>query len=135
MDDRQRLPRRAAVYARETPGRRAQIRLDQRVGRLAGALSRLDACHVATYAECSLGRPWARPGLCRLVAEATWAFDLVVVDDYAQLTADRGDLRMLLGQLARVGVQVAVVEPAAGRRAARLVANLILADLVGEALR
>ena len=135
MDDRQRLPRRAAVYAREAPGRRAQIRLDQRVGRLAGALSRLGAHHVATYAECSLSRPWARPGLCRLVAEAPWAFDLVVVDSYAQLTADRGDLRALLGQLARVGVQVAVVEPSAGRRAARLVGNLVLADLVGEALR
>jgi hypothetical protein len=131
-----RLPHlRAAIYAREAPGRRAQIRLDQRVGRLAGALSRLGAHHVATYAECSLARPWARPGLCRLLAEASWAFDLVVVDSYAQLAADRADLRVLLGQLAQGGVQVAVVPPSAGRRAARLVGNLVLADLVGEALR
>ena len=134
MNDHQLPPRRAGIYAREAPGRRSRLPLEQRVGRLAGELSRLGACHVATYAECSLARPWARPGLCRLLAEALWAFDLVVVDDYAQLAADRADLRMLLCQLARVGVQVAVARPSAGRRAARLVGNLVLADLVGEAL-
>ena len=135
MDDHRIPPRRAAVYAWEAPGGRAQIRLEQRVGCLAGAVCRLGAHHVATYAECSLARPWARPGLCRLLAEAPWAFDLVVVDGYAQLAADRADLRALLGQLARMGVQVAVARPSAGRRAARLVGNLVLADLVGEALR
>ncbi len=103
--------------------------------RLAGEATRLGAAHVATYAECSLARPWARPGLCRLLAEASWTFDLVVVDGYAQLAAARDDLRALLGQLASMGVQVAVAQPSAGRRAARLVGNLVLADLVGEALR
>jgi hypothetical protein len=134
MHDHHLPSRRAAIYAREAPGRRSRVRLEQRVVRLSGALSRLGACHVATYAECSLARPWARPGLCWLVAEAPWAFDLVVVDSYAQLAADRADLRALLGQLAQVGVQVAA-RPSAGRRAARLVGNLVLADLVGEALR
>ena len=135
MNDHQLPPRRAAIYAREAPGRRSRLPLEQRVGRLAGELSRLGACHVATYAECSLARPWARPGLCRLLAEAPWAFDLVVVDSDAQLAADRADLRMLLDQLAQVDVQVAVGRPSAGLRAARLVGNLVLADLVGEALR
>lgn len=102
--------------------------------RLAGEVARLDACQVATYAECSLARPWARPGLCQLLADGPWAFDLVVVDSYAQLAADRSDLRALLGQLAASGVQVIVARPSAGR-VARLVGNLALADLVAEALR
>jgi hypothetical protein len=135
MHDHHLPSRRAAIYAREAPGRRSRVRLEQRVARLAGGLARLGAYHVATYAECSLARPWARPGLSRLLAEASWAFDLVVVDDYAQLAADRADLRALLGQLAQVGVQVTAVQPSVGRRAARLVGNLGLADLVGEALR
>jgi hypothetical protein len=135
MNDHQLPARRAAIYAREAPGRRGRLRLEQRVGRLAGYVARLGARHVATYAECSLTRPWARPGLCRLLAEAPWAFDLVVVDSYAQLATDHADLRALLGQLAGVGVQVGVAQPSARRRAARLVGNLVLADLVGEALR
>jgi hypothetical protein len=135
MHDQQLRSRRAAIYAREAPGRRDRLRLEQRVARLAGEATRLGACQVATYAECSLARPWARPGLCRLLTEAPWAFDLVVVDSYAQLAADRADLRALLGQLAGVGVQVVVAQPSAARRAARLVGNLVLADLVGEALR
>jgi len=54
---------RAAMYRRETPGRRSHLRLEQRVGRLAGALAYLGACHVATSPACSLARPWTRPGL------------------------------------------------------------------------
>jgi hypothetical protein len=135
MHDHHLPSRRAAIYAREAPGRRGRLRLEQRVGRLAGEATRMGACHVATYAECSLTRPWVRPGLCRLLADAPWAFDLVVVDSYAQLAADRAELRALLGQLASAGVQAAAAQPSAGRRAARLVGNLVLADLVGEALR
>ena len=98
-------------------------------------MGRLGAWHVATYAECSLARPWARPGLCRLIAEAAWAFDLVLVDGYAQPAAGRADLRALVAQLAGMGVQVGVAQPSAGRRAVRLAGNLVLADLVGAALR
>lgn len=127
--------RRAAIYAREAPGRLGQRRLERRVERLARQVACSGAWPVAIYADCSLGRPWARLGLCRLLAEAPWAFDLLVVDGYAQLAADGADVRALLGQLASVGVQVAVAQSSAGRRAARLVGNLVLADLVGEALR
>lgn len=103
------------------------------MGRLAGEVARLGAAHVATYAECSLARPWARPGLCRLLAEAPWAFNLVLVDSYAQLAADRADLRALLGQLGTAGVQV-LARPSGWQGTARLAGNVLLADLVGQAL-
>ena len=127
--------RRAALYAREAPGRHGPARLERRVARLAGEAARSGAWHVATYADCSLARPWGRPGLCRLLAEAPWAFGLVVVESYAQLAADRSDLQALLGQLASAGVQTVVATPSPGRRAARLVGNLALSDLVAEAIR
>lgn len=105
------------------------------MGRLAGEVARPGARQVATYVDCSLARPWARPGLCRLLADAPWAFDLVVVDGYPQLASDRSDLQTLLGQLASAGVRTVVVPPSPGRRAARLVGNLVLADLVAGAVR
>jgi len=77
---------RVAVYAREAPGRGNRVRLDSRVARLASEVARRGGRHVATYAELSLGRPWTRPGLCRLLADAPWAFDLAVVDGYGQLS-------------------------------------------------
>lgn len=105
------------------------------MGRLAGEVARSGAWQLATYVDCSLARPWARPGLCRLLADAPWAFDLVVVDGYPQLAAGRSDLATLLGQLASVGVQTVVAAPSPGRRAARLVGNLALSDLVAGAIR
>lgn len=135
MPDHPLPARRTAIYAREAPGRLGQRRLERRLARLASEVGRLGAWQVATYADCSLARPWARPGLCRLLADAPWAFDLVVVDSYPQLAAGRSDLQALLGQLASASVQTVVAPPSPGRRAARLVGNLVLADLVAGAVR
>lgn len=126
---------RAALYVREGPGRRAAEHLERHAQWVVSGLARLDAQHVATYADCSLARPWQRPGLRRLLADAPWAFDLVVVDGYAQLAARRTDLRALSSQLADMGVGVVVVETSPGRRAARFAGNFALADLVASALR
>jgi hypothetical protein len=42
---------------------------------------------------------------------------------------------VLLGQLASAGVQTVAAPPSPRRRAARLVGELVLADLVAEAVR
>lgn len=135
MHDPQPILCRAVLYAREAPGRRSRARLERRLARLAAEVGRLVAWQVAAYVDCSLARPWARPGLCALLADAPWAFDLVVVDGYPQLAAGRSDLATLLGQLASAGVQTVVAAPSPGRRAARLVGNLALSDLVAGAIR
>jgi hypothetical protein len=67
-------------------------------------------------------------------ADAPSHLDLVV-DGYGRLSFDRSELAAVLAQLGGTGVRGVVVRPAAGRRLARLVANLALADLVGEAAR
>lgn len=126
--------RRAAVYARHAPGRSGRASLDRQVGRLARQVAeRPDWCHVATYTDQSLGHPSERAGLCRLLGDAPWGFDMVVVDGYGQLSPSRHDLCWVLDQLAAARVQAVVLRPRRRRRLAKLVANLALADLIGEA--
>jgi DNA invertase Pin-like site-specific DNA recombinase len=76
-----------------------------------------------------------RPGLSRLVAEAPGRVDLVVVDEYGRLSPNRREQSALAAQLGGAGVRVVVVRPSPGRRLARMVANLALADMIGEAAR
>ena len=125
---------RVAIYAREQPGRAGRIRLDRQVVALAAQVARQPSWqHVATYADQSLGGD--RPGLDRLRTDAPGRIDVVVVDGYGRLSADHRELGALLAQLGGTGVRVVVLRPLAGRRVARLVANLALADLVVEAAR
>jgi hypothetical protein len=49
--------------------------------------------------------------------------------------AKRHELAAILDRLRWAGVGVVVLRPSRGRRLAKLVANLALADLVGEAAR
>lgn len=119
---------RVGIYAKEAPGRAGRARLDRQVAGLALQVARQPGWrHVATYAD----QEAARPGLSRLLADAPWHLDLVVVDSYGRLSTDRQELAGLLAQLGGV----VVLQPGVGRRFARLVANLALADLVGEAAR
>lgn len=124
---------RAALYAWEPVGPRSSQRLNQRIGWLAAAVSRKPGWEaVATYVDQSLHRPWDRPGLSQLLADAPWVFDVVVVTRYDQLASNRRDLQLLLARLAAARTSAPVV-PSARRRIARLVANLALADLLVEA--
>jgi DNA invertase Pin-like site-specific DNA recombinase len=127
---------RAAIYAREAPGRAGRVRLDRQVADLAALVAR-KACwqHVATYGDLDLGPAGGRPGLSRLLTEAPGLIDVVVVDGYGRLSANRAELDALLGHLGALGVQTVVLRPARGRRLARLVASLAVADLVGTAAR
>jgi DNA invertase Pin-like site-specific DNA recombinase len=123
---------RVAIYAREAPGRAGRARLEHQVAGLAAQVARQPGWwHVATYAD----QDASRPELSRLLVDAPHHFDLVAVDGYDRLALDRRELAALLAQLGGAGVRVVVVRPAAGRRLARFVANLALADLVGEAAR
>jgi DNA invertase Pin-like site-specific DNA recombinase len=125
---------RVAIYAREARGRAGRARLDRQVAGLASQVARQPGwLHVATYADQSLGAD--RPGLACLLVEAPGRIDLVVVDAYGRLSAHRDEQRVLLAQLGAGGAQIVVMRPSAGRRLARLVANVALADLVGEAAR
>lgn len=125
---------RVAVYAREAPGRAGRKRLDRQVATLASQVARQPGwCHVATYADQGGGS--ARPGLTRLLGDAPGRIDLVVLDGYGRLSTDRQELGALLAQLGGAGVRAVVLRPSGTRRLARMVANLALADLVGEAAR
>ncbi|MHB1930103.1 MAG: recombinase family protein [Acidimicrobiales bacterium] len=124
---------RTAIYARETTGggRRA---LERQVASLVAQVARQPGWHhVATYVDRSSGG--ARPGLARLLADAPGHFDLVVVDGYGRLSANRHELAAILDRLRWAGAIPVVLRPSRGRRLAKLVANLALADLVGEAAR
>lgn len=125
---------RVAIYGREAPGRAGRARLDRQVAGLAAQLARQPGWqYVATYGDQDAGT--GRPGLSRLLVEAPGRFDLVAVDGYGRLSSNRRELDALLAQLGGAGVRVVVLRPSAGRRFARLVANLALADMVGEAAR
>ncbi len=124
---------RVAIYARETPGRAGRASLDRQVAALATQVARQSGwLHVATYADQSLGQD--RPGLARLLVEAPGRIDLVVVDGYGRLSANRQELGGLLAHLGAIGLQTVVLRPSRGRRLARLVANLALADVIGTAV-
>jgi DNA invertase Pin-like site-specific DNA recombinase len=125
--------RRVAIYAREVPGRAGRSRLDRQVaGLVARVAAQVDWLHVATYADESLGPD--RPGLSRLFAEAPGRFDVVAVDGYRRLSANPQELGALVGHLNALGVRTVVLRPSTGRRFAKLVANLALADLIGQAV-
>ena len=92
--------------------------------------------HVATYADQpASGSPWERPGLARLLAEAPGRVDLVVVDSYCRLSANHDELAEIIDRLRWPGVTVVVLRPSRARRLAKLVADLALADLIGDVAR
>jgi DNA invertase Pin-like site-specific DNA recombinase len=125
---------RVAIYGRETPGRAGRARLDRQVAALAAQVTRQPSWrHVATYGDQDFRV--TRPGLSRLLAEAPGRFDLLAVDGHGRLSPNRRELDALLAQLGGAGVRVVVLRPSAGRRFARMVANLALADMIGEAAR
>ena len=125
---------RVAIYGREAPGRAGRARLDRQVAALVAQVARQPGWqHVATYGDQDFGA--GRPGLSRLLAEAPGRIDLLAVDGYGRLSPNRRELDALLAQLGGSGVRVMVLRPSAGRRIARLVANLALADMIGEAAR
>jgi DNA invertase Pin-like site-specific DNA recombinase len=124
---------RVAIYARELPGRAGRARLDRQVAGLAAQIGRQSGwCHVATYVDQGAAD---RPGLSGLLADAPSHLDVVLIDGYGRLSPDRRERQALLAQLGGAGVRVVVLRPAAARRLARMVANLALADLVGEVAR
>jgi DNA invertase Pin-like site-specific DNA recombinase len=125
---------RVAIYGRDAPGRAGRARLDRQVAALAAQVARQpDWRHVATYGDQDQGS--GRPGMSRLLAEAPGRIDLLAVDSYGRLSANRQELNARLAQLGGAGIRVVVLRPSAGRRFARVVANLALADIVGEAAR
>lgn len=127
---------RVAIYAWEAPRRRSAASVARQVGRLTGEVARRPGwCHVATYTDHCAPFGVDRPGLWRLLAEAPGRVDVVVVDGYGRLSVDQQALDALAAHLRAGGVQVAVLRPSAGRRIAKVLANLALADLIGEAAR
>lgn len=125
---------RVAIYGQESPGRGGRARLDRQFAALAAQVVQQPGWqHVATYGDQDHGV--GRPGLARLLADARDRIDFVVVDGYGRLSPSRRELDALLAQLGGDGVRVVVLRPSAGHRFARLVANLALADMLGEAIR
>ena len=122
-----------AVYARETTGG-GRHALERQVASLVAQVARQPGWHhVATYVDQAPGG--TGPGFARLLADAPGRLDLVVVDSYGRLSANRHELAAILDRLRWAGVDVVVLRPSRGRRLAKLVANLALADLLGEAAR
>jgi len=109
---------RVAIYAREAPGRAGRGRLDR-----------------ATYTDQWTGVRQDRPGLSRLLADSPSYLDMVVVDGYGRISPNRHELGAILGHLNSAGVTTVILRPSAGRRFAKIVANLALADLIGEGVR
>jgi DNA invertase Pin-like site-specific DNA recombinase len=125
---------RVAIYGRDTPDRAGRARLDRQVARLATQVVRQRGWrHVATYGDQDFGV--GRPGLSRLLAEAPGRIDLLVLEGYERLSSNRHELNALLAQLGGAGVRVVVLRPSTGRRLARMVANLALADVIASAAR
>jgi DNA invertase Pin-like site-specific DNA recombinase len=125
---------RVAIYGREVPGRAGRSRLDRQVNALAAQVTCQPGWqHVATYGDQDPGA--GRAGLSRLLAEAPGRIDLLVVDGYGRLSPNHQELNALLAQLGGAGVRVVVLRPSTGRKFARMVANLALADMIGEAVR
>lgn len=126
---------RVAIYGREAPARAGRARFDRQVAGLSAQVAnRPGWLHVATYGDLDLGPAAVRPGLGRLLAESPGRIDVVVVDGYGRLSTNRHELGVLLAHLGAVGIQTVVLRPSGGRRLARLVANLALADVIGTAV-
>jgi DNA invertase Pin-like site-specific DNA recombinase len=130
-------PARVAIYAFEPAGRGDLRRLDAQVRRLADRVAaRPGWWTVATYADRGGTELFVRPGLSRLLFDAAYrTFDLVVIDSPVRLGWDARARRELAGRLAASGVQVEVLGGSQLARAAGVVADLVLADLIGEAVR
>lgn len=130
-------PERVALYAHEPEGRGDLLRLDRQVRRLAGRVAdRPGWWAVATYADRGGTQLFARPGLSRLLVDAAYrAFDVVVVDSPFRLAAEVRARQDLVWRLAACGVRVEVIGRSRLARAAVLVADLVLADLIGDAAR
>jgi DNA invertase Pin-like site-specific DNA recombinase len=128
---------RTAIYAREPSGRAGRHRLERQVAGLAARVARQPGWrHVATYADqATSGSPWERPGLARLLVEAPGRVDLVVVDSYCRLSANHYELAGIIDRLRWSSVAVVLLRPSRARRLAKLVANLALADLIGDVAR
>jgi|SRR5579875_586876 len=128
---------RVALYAHEEPARGDMARLDRQVRRLAAQVARRPGWWpVATYADRWPSARSDRPGLARLLADAgIGAFDLVALDGLARLAPERTTRESLLPHLASLGVRVVDLHPSAARRFAAVVADLALADMIGEAAR
>ncbi len=126
---------RVAVYARAAPGRRGRARLAQQVAKVVVQVACQPGwCHVGTYTDQSSGHDASRPGLAQLLADAPVRLDLVVVDDYRQLSPDRHDLGRIVACLDSVGVRTAVLRPSLGRRLVSFAATAGFADLIVEAM-
>jgi hypothetical protein len=125
---------RVAIYGREAPGRAGRARLDRQVAGLVAQVARHPGWqHVATYVDQDTGV--GRAGLSRLLGYAPGRIDLVALDGYGRLSPNRHELSALMAQLGGAGVRVVVLRPSTARRFARMVANLALADVIGEAAR
>lgn len=128
---------RAALYVHEPRGRGDLPRLDGQVRRLAERVAaRPGWWTVACYADRGGMDLFARPGVCRLLCDAAYrGFDVVVVDSPDRLGWDSRARQELVGRLATYGARLQVIgRPRLGKVAA-LVADLVRADLIGEALR
>lgn len=128
---------RVALYAHEPAGRGDLGRLDGQGRRLAERV----AAHpgwvaVATYADRGGTELFARPGVARLVCDAAYnRFDVVVADSLLRLGPDIAARRALVARLGAYRVRVVVIERTRLQRLAGVVADLVLADLIGEAAR
>lgn len=112
-------------------------RLDGQVRRLAERVAaRPGLWAVATYADRGGTELFARPAIARLLCEATYRrFDVVVIDALHRLAWDARAHQELVARLAASGVRVEVVGRSRLGRAAAVVADLVLADLIGAAAR
>jgi len=130
-------PARVAIYAFEPAGRGDLRRLDGQVRRLADRVAaRPGLWAVATYADRGDSELWARPGLSRLLFDAAYrTFDVVVIDSALRLGWDARARQELAGRLAASGVRVELLGGSRLGRLAGVVADLVLADLIGEAVR
>jgi len=108
-----------AVYAREPSGHAGRSRLECQVAGLAAGVARQPGWrHVATYVDQAPGG--TGPGLARLLTDAPAHFDLVVVDGYGRLSANRHELAAILDRLRWAGVAVVVLRPSRAQRLAKL---------------
>lgn len=128
---------RVALYAYEPAGRGHARRLDGQVRRLAGRVcARTGRWPVATYTDRGGSNLYTRPGLARMVYDTSHhGFDVVAVDSPDRLGRHARDRQALLARLADYGVLVEVIGPSRLARAASVLADVVLADMIGEAAR
>ncbi len=104
-------PRRSSAAG--APGRKARCQVARQPGWR----------HVATYADQSPDGVGPGPGLARLLADAPGHFNLVLVDGYSRLSANRRELAAILDRLRWAGSGVVVLRLSRGRRLTKLVTD------------